>query len=85
MITYAQLLRQRSVTCSYCGRQQFPLPATCYTGPGDVVTRVLCRQCESVCDRLHNRLGQVECPITPCKDPDGKAEAGVDSGGDHAG
>jgi hypothetical protein len=73
-VTYTQPLRPKSPTCSCCGANQYPWTALCYTGPDDVVTWVLCRQCEAVCGRFHNRLGQVKCPITPCRELEGKGE-----------
>ena len=75
-ITYAEMLRQKSVTCSCCGRDAHSLTATAYTGPGDVVAWAMCSTCADRCDKLQNRVGRVECPITPCKDPEHRRENG---------
>ena len=81
MVTYAELLRQKWVTCSCCGKDTQPGGSLVYTGPaseGSRVEWILCNNCERVCDRLANRAGQVECPFDVCKeDPKETREAAV--------
>ena len=67
MVTYYELLRQPSATCSCCGQSQYPGSALVYTGRGGRVEWVLCHDCEQMCDRLANRVGQVDCSFDVCK------------------
>ena len=66
MMTTAELLRQPAASCSCCGGSQYPGTALVYTDNDNRVEWVLCKACTSVCDRLANGAGQVECGFEVC-------------------
>jgi hypothetical protein len=76
MTTYTELLRQKWVTYSCCGRDTQPGGALATTGPGDRVEWILCRQCAEMCDRLYGGLPGEVCAIRPCREVAGKDRTG---------